>query len=69
GGGSGTTETATPTGDATTTEAGGDKGGEGQTLTVWVDETRTKPVEAAAAKFKEDTGVEVQIVQKNFDDI
>ncbi|WP_250506259.1 sugar ABC transporter substrate-binding protein [Bowdeniella massiliensis] len=69
GGGSGTTETATPTGDATTTEAGGDKGGEGQTLTVWVDETRTKPVEAAAAKFKEDTGVEVQVVQKNFDDI
>lgn len=47
----------------------GDKAGAGQSLSVWVDETRVGPVKAAAEKFKADTGAEIEIVQKNFDDI
>jgi arabinogalactan oligomer/maltooligosaccharide transport system substrate-binding protein len=43
--------------------------GEGQTLTIWVDENREPAVEAAAATFEEETGATVELVQKNFDDI
>lgn len=43
--------------------------GAGQKITVWVDETRVKPVKAAAEKFEADTGAKVEIVTKNFDDI
>lgn len=43
--------------------------GTGQTITVWVDETRVEPVKAAASKFEKDTGAKVKIQQKNFDDI
>lgn len=54
----------------TDTETNGDAlAAAGQKLSVWVDETRIGPVEAAAKKFKEDTGAEIEIVQKNFDDI
>jgi arabinogalactan oligomer / maltooligosaccharide transport system substrate-binding protein len=38
-------------------------------LTVWVDETREAAVEQAAAAFEEETGVDVELVQKNFEDI
>lgn len=38
-------------------------------LVVWVDETREAPVKAAAETFTSETGVEVELVQKNFEDI
>ncbi len=38
-------------------------------LVVWVDETREAPVKAAAEDFTSETGIEVELVQKNFDDI
>lgn len=43
--------------------------GDGQKITVWVDETRIEPVKAAAEKFEADTGAKVETVIKNFDDI
>ncbi|OKL54075.1 maltose ABC transporter substrate-binding protein [Bowdeniella nasicola] len=67
-GGSGTETKPSETPGQTSSEGGG-KEGEGQKITVWVDETRVKPVEAAAKKFKDDTGATIEIVQKNFDDI
>ena len=42
---------------------------DGGSLTIWVDETRKPAVEAAAAKFEEETGANVETVLKNFDDI
>ncbi len=38
-------------------------------LTVWVDETRQDAVEAAAKAFEDESGVDVELVQKNFEDI
>ena len=38
-------------------------------LVIWVDETRMGPVSDAAARFTADTGIPVEMVQKNFDDI
>jgi arabinogalactan oligomer/maltooligosaccharide transport system substrate-binding protein len=52
-------------GDTDTTDDGGD----GQELTVWVDENREPAVEAAAAAFEEETGTTVTTVVKNFEDI
>ena len=43
--------------------------GEGQELTIWVDENRKPAVEAASAAFEEETGAKVTLVVKNFDDI
>ena len=42
---------------------------EGGTLTVWVDENREPAVAAAAEAFEAETGVTVELVQKNFEDI
>ncbi|WP_149202820.1 sugar ABC transporter substrate-binding protein [Actinotalea subterranea] len=42
---------------------------DGGALTVWVDETRQAAVEAAAADFEAETGADVELVLKNFDDI
>lgn len=39
------------------------------TLTVWVDENREPAVAAAAEAFEAETGVTVELVQKNFEDI
>lgn len=39
------------------------------TLTVWVDENREPAVAAAAQAFEAETGVTVELVQKNFSDI
>ena len=39
------------------------------TLTIWVDETRQRRVEAAAEKFEEETGATVELVLKNYEDI
>ena len=41
----------------------------GGTLTIWVDETRSGPVKAAAAEYEAATGNTVKLVQKNYDDI
>jgi arabinogalactan oligomer/maltooligosaccharide transport system substrate-binding protein len=51
--------------DAATTGAAGS----GEPLTVWVDETRQAAVEAAAEDFTAETGTEVELVLKNFEDI
>ncbi|GAA1991797.1 extracellular solute-binding protein [Isoptericola halotolerans] len=48
-----------------TTEPAGDGG----TLTVWVDETRQDAVAAAAEAFESETGAEVELVLKPFEDI
>jgi arabinogalactan oligomer/maltooligosaccharide transport system substrate-binding protein len=42
---------------------------DGGTLTVWVDENREPAVAAAAEAFEAETGVAVELVQKNFEDI
>ncbi|MCF4123514.1 maltose ABC transporter substrate-binding protein [Antribacter sp. KLBMP9083] len=41
----------------------------GETLTIWVDETRQAAVETAAATFEEENDVDVELVLKNFEDI
>ena len=51
-------------GDATTAAAGG-----AGSLTIWVDDTREAAVAAAAESFTEETGVDVELVQKNFEDV
>lgn len=43
--------------------------GTGATLTIWVDANRKPAVEAAAADFETETGAEVVLVEKNFEDI
>lgn len=57
-------------GDDSTDDAGSDTPAAGSdALTIWVDDTREAAVASAAEAFTEDTGVEVDLVQKNFDDI
>ena len=63
--GGGTPE-AEPTGEPTDAETGATGG---TTLTMWVDETRLGPVQAAADGFTAETGIDVELVQKNFDDL
>jgi arabinogalactan oligomer/maltooligosaccharide transport system substrate-binding protein len=53
-----------PAGDASTAASG-----DGGSLTIWVDETRQAAVESAATAFEEETGADVELVQKNFEDI
>jgi arabinogalactan oligomer/maltooligosaccharide transport system substrate-binding protein len=56
-------------GDST---AGGDASAEPSasgSLTVWVDETREAAVQAAAEAYEEESGVDVELVQKNYEDI
>lgn len=53
--------------DSTTDAASA--GADREAITIWVDDTRQAPVAAAALAFTEETGVEVDLVQKNFDDI
>lgn len=64
GGGSDTPEESTEPSAQETTQAPA-----GGNLTIWVDETRQAAVEAAAAKFEEETGSTVELVLKNFEDI
>jgi len=52
-------ETAAPPAEAMGTEG----------IVIWVDETRMGPVSAAADQFTAETGIPVEMVQKNFDDI
>ena len=53
------------------TDAGadGEEAADGGSLTIWVDDTRQQAVADAAQSFESDTGVQVEIVEKNFDDI
>ncbi|KAE8763031.1 sugar ABC transporter substrate-binding protein [Georgenia thermotolerans] len=62
-GGSTDDSSASPAAEETSAAA------DGGSLTIWVDETRQPAVEAAAAKFEEETGASVETVLKNFDDI
>ncbi|MGC5616429.1 sugar ABC transporter substrate-binding protein [Georgenia sp. Z1491] len=63
--------------EASSDDAGGDEVAEAGevtpnedgTLVVWVDETRQAAVEEAAVAFEEETGIEVQTVLRNFEDI
>lgn len=50
--------------EETTESAGG-----GGSITVWVDETRQAAVADAATTFTDETGTEVELVLKNFEDI
>ncbi len=68
-GGSAPTPTADPSSDASTPPAATAPDFSGQKITVWVDETRMAPTEAAAKTFETETKAEVELVQKNFDDI
>jgi arabinogalactan oligomer / maltooligosaccharide transport system substrate-binding protein len=54
--------------DSTDSTSDGAAGASGA-LTIWVDDTREAPVAAAAEAFTEETGVEVELVQKNFEDV
>ncbi len=60
-------EAEAPAEEETTAAAEGDAAGGG--LTVWVDETRQAAVESAAVAFEEETGTDVELVLKNFEDI
>jgi arabinogalactan oligomer/maltooligosaccharide transport system substrate-binding protein len=57
---------AAPTEEATEDAADPAAGG---TLTIWVDENREPAVAAAAEAFTQETGVQAELVQKNFEDI
>lgn len=61
---SGSQETSGST-EQTTEAAAGAEG----TLTVWVDENRKVAVDEAAARYTEETGIAVETVQKNQEDI
>ncbi len=61
GGGDGDDTAATPTEDAAA--------GDGTTITMWVDETRLGPVQEAADGFTAETGIKVELIQKNFEDL
>ncbi|WP_413452771.1 extracellular solute-binding protein [Georgenia phoenicis] len=64
-------EAEEPEAEGTTeaTEETEEPAAEGGSLTIWVDDTREAAVAAAAEAFETDTGVTVELVQKNFDDI
>ncbi|SED99451.1 sugar ABC transporter substrate-binding protein [Ruania alba] len=55
--------------DSTEPEESETTAGASGTLTVWADELRAEPLADIAAQFETDTGVTVEIVQQNFDDI
>ncbi|PZR53694.1 maltose ABC transporter substrate-binding protein [Xylanimonas oleitrophica] len=57
------------TGGDDAAETDGGSPATGATLTIWTDETREGPVRAAAESFTEATGTQVEVVQKNYDDI
>lgn len=64
GSGTGAEETEEP--GAGESAAAGEASG---SLTVWVDETREAAVQQAATAFEDETGVDVELVQKNYEDI
>ncbi len=52
-----------------TGEEGGTAAGENGTLTVWTDANREPAIAAAAEAFEDETGVAIELVEKNFEDI
>lgn len=69
-----TEETSSDESSSETESEGGETDGEAApneegTLVVWVDETRQAAVEEAAQAFEDETGIRVETVLKNFDDI
>ncbi len=62
--GGGDTDETTPSAQETTGAPSSDV-----TLTVWVDANRKPAVAAAAEAFESETGVKVELVEKNFEDI
>ena len=62
-------ETADPTTDAGTTGEETTAPEMSGSLTIWADELRAEALTEIAATFQEETGVSIEIVQKNFDDI
>ena len=69
GGGGTAGETDTPEVEPSTAESAAAEGGDGGSLTIWVDETRQAAVETAATEFETETGATVEVVLKNFEDI
>ncbi|MFE5335844.1 extracellular solute-binding protein [Isoptericola sp. NPDC056573] len=58
-----------PSGDSSADEDASAKPSASGSLTVWVDETREAAVTTAAEAYEAESGVDVEIVQKNFEDI
>ncbi|MFD6135663.1 extracellular solute-binding protein, partial [Isoptericola sp. NPDC060257] len=58
-----------PSGDASADADASAKPSASGSLTVWVDETREAAVTTAAEAYEAESGVDVEIVQKNFEDI
>lgn len=72
-GGDSSSEATTDATDATSEETSAEEteapAGDGGSITVWVDETRQAAVADAATSFTEETGTQVELVLKNFEDI
>lgn len=58
-----------PSGDSSADADASAKPSASGSLTVWVDETREAAVTTAAEAYEAESGVDVEIVQKNFEDI
>jgi len=58
-----------PSGDTSADADASAKPSASGSLTVWVDETREAAVTTAAEAYEAESGVDVEIVQKNFEDI
>ncbi|QLD10689.1 sugar ABC transporter substrate-binding protein [Microbacterium oleivorans] len=56
-------------GGSTPTESGDAGGGSGSALVVWTDANRAPAIQAAAEAFTAETGTEIELVEKNFEDI
>lgn len=69
GGGGGGEETKAPTTPAATETEAGEPTSVAGTLVIWVDDNRQASVQDAADTFTAATGVPVELVVKNFDDI
>jgi len=63
----GGTETETTDGESTGEESS--QPAASGTLTIWADELRAEPLTEVGAQFEAETGVTVEIVQRNFEDI
>ena len=69
---SGTTPASSPSASEAATSAAASSAapaGEGITLTIWTDAERQEAIEGQAALFEEATGADVEVVQKNFEDL
>lgn len=64
-----TTETDTATAEPTTEEPAPEPPASDAILVIWVDENRAPAVTAAATAFEAETGVTIELVTKNFEDI